>query len=278
MANFFSHARIPCATLARNNDEASKLISPAVLSRLLSISIVLFWLTMTTLLVRTEFWPNYSMLRTVPLEHVAKLMWLHEQASDLTVSNEGLRVGHLTIHPKIRPEDGARVLEYSGNLSVRLPGSPRNRISWDGIAEFDAEWNLGSLLLGLGMREPSLMRAEILVKPSENHATYRLMNNGRAIESEEFTLDERGLKKVLTQVDLDPALYDTFRSSSTAAAPIITAQLSSITAHHERIDTYLVEVRQGGQTLLEAHISQLGQVLRMRTLVGYTLAPDDLIP
>lgn len=232
---------------------------------------------MTTLLVRTELWPNRSSLRTVPLEHVAKLMWLHEQASDLIVSNEGLRVGHLTLHPKIRPSDGARVLEYSGNLSVRLPGSPRNRISWDGIAEFDAESHLQSLLLGLGMKEPSLMRAEILVKPAENQATYRLFNNGREIESEEFTLDESGLKKVLAQVDLDPALYDAVRSSS-AATPIVTAQQSSITVHHERIDTYRVEVRQGGQTLVEAHISQLGQVLRMRTLVGYTLAPDDLIP
>ncbi len=249
-----------------------------MLSRFLSIAIVLFWLTMTTLLVRTEFWPNHSSLRTVPLEHVAKLMWLHEQASDLIVSNEGLRVGHLTLHPRIRPSDGARVLEYSGNLSVRLPGSPRTRISWDGIAEFDAESNLRSLLLGLGMKEPSLMRAEILVKPAENHAIYRLFNNGREIESEDFTLDERGLKKVLTQVDLDPALYDAFRSSSSTASPIVSAQQSYIKVHHERIDTYRVEVRQGGQTLVEAHISQLGQVLRMRTLVGYTLAPDDLIP
>ena len=248
-----------------------------MLSRFFTTAIVLFWLTMTALLVRTEMWPNHSSLRAVPIEHVAKLMWLHEQASDLNIWNDTMRVGHLTLHPKIREADGARVLEYSGNLQVRLPGSPRNRISWDGIAEFDADLHLRSLLLGLGMKEPSLMRAEIFVKPGENRATYRLFNAGRETESEDFTLDEAGLKKVLAQVDLDPALYDTFRSSG-AATPIIAAQQSSIKIHHERIDTYLVEVRQGGQTLLEAHISQLGQVLRMRTLVGYSLAPDDLMP
>ena len=248
-----------------------------MLSRLVPATIIVFWITMTTLLVRTELWPNHSRLRTVPIEHVAKLMWLHEQASDLIVWDERLRVGHLTLHPKLRADDGARLLEYSGNLSVRLPGSPRNRISWDGIAEFAADSQLRSLLLGLGMKEPSLMRAEILVKPAENHATYRLFNAGRETDSQEFTLDEAGLKKVLTEVDLDPALYDTFRSSS-RATPIITAQQSSLNIHHERIETYLVEVRQGGQTLIEAHISQLGQVLHMRTLVGYTLMPDDLIP
>ena len=254
-----------------------------MISRLLSVTIILFWITMTTLLVRTELWPNHSRLRTVPIEHVAKLMWLHaqagdhERASDLIVWNGGFRIGHLHLEPMIRESDGARLLEYSGNLQVKLPGSPRTRISWDGIAEFDAEWRLGSLLLGLGMKEPSQMRAEILVKPAENHATYTLSNAGVELESHQFTLDEAGLKKVLAQVDLDPALYDTFRSSS-RATPIITAQQSSINIHHERIETYLIEVRQGGQTLIEAHISQLGQVLRMRTLVGYTLMPDDLIP
>ena len=248
-----------------------------MLPRFFSIAIVVFWVVMTALLVRTELWPNHSRLRAVPVGHVARLMWLHLQASDLIVSNNGQRVGHLHFEPKIRESDGARLLEYSGNLQVRLPGSPRNRISWDGIAEFDAESGLRSLLIGLGMKEPSLMRAEIFVTPAENRATYRLFNAGRETESEDFTLDEAGLKKVLAQVDLDPALYDTFRSSS-AATPIVTAQQSHITIHHERIDTYLLEVRQGGQTLLEAHISQLGKVLRMKTLVGYTLAPDDLMP
>ena len=57
-----------------------------MVTRFLSISIVLFWLTMTGLLVRMELWPNHSSLRSIPIEHVAKLMWLHEQASDLIVT------------------------------------------------------------------------------------------------------------------------------------------------------------------------------------------------
>ena len=252
--------------------------TPCVLSRLVSTTIVVFWVVMTALLVRTELWPDRSSLRTVPIEKVAKLMWFHHEPSDLVVWNESRRVGHLHIHPKIRESDGARLLEYSGNVQVRLPGSARQRISWDGVAEFDAELGMRSLLVGLGMREISLDSAEILITPAENRAHFRLLDvNGRELNVNDYSLDERGLKKILTQVDLDPALYDTFRSS-TPAVPVVTAQESSLIIHHERTKTYLVEMRQGGQTLIEAHVSELGQVLRVKTLVGYSLAPDDLVP
>lgn len=249
-----------------------------MLSRLVSITIILFWITMTTLLVRSEVWPDRSSLRTIPVEKVAKLMWFHNQASDLVVWSDGRRVGHLRLHPKMRESDGARVLEYSGNVQVRLPGSTRQRISWDGVAEFDAELEMRSLLIGLGMREVSLDRAEIFVVPAENRAHFRLVDvNGREQNANDYTLNERGLKKILTQVDLDPSLYDTIRVGA-SAAPTVTAQESSILIHHERAKTYLVEVRQGGQTMIEAHISELGQVLRVKTLFGYSFAPDDLMP
>ena len=43
--------------------------------------------------------------------------------------------------------------------------------------------------------------------------------------------------------------------------------------------TYLVEVRKGGQTLMEAHVNELGRIVRVKTpLFGYTLLPDDLVP
>ena len=101
--------------------------------------------------------------------------------------------------------------------------------------------------------------------------------SGVEMESSEYTLDEQGLKKILKQVDLDPAIYDSLRSPGAPTAKV-TAQESSLMIHHERAKTYLIEVRQGGQTLLEMHISELGTVLRVKTLVGYTLAPDDLLP
>ena len=233
---------------------------------------------MMVLLMRSELWPDHSSLRTVPIDKVAKLMWFHHEPTDLVVWSDGMRVGHLHLQPKVRESDGARLLEYSGNVQVHLPGSPRHRISWSGVADFDANFQMTGLLLGLDMKDVSTDHAEIRVTPAENLAHFRVLTVlGVELESSEYSLDERGLKKILKQVDLDPALYDTLRSPG-AATPKVSAQESSLVIHHERAKTYLIEVRQGGQTLLEAHISELGTVLRVKTLVGYSLAPDDLLP
>lgn len=246
-------------------------------SRAFSVLIVLFWVAMMGLLVRSEVWPDRSALRAVPVEYVAKLLWQHEQVSDLTVWNDGSRIGHLTLHPRMRKDDKTRLLEFSGNMLLRLPGTRRQRLSWDGHAEFDAASELAILEFGIAVREPSPMRADVTVMPAQKRARFRLTNGGREVESDEYSLDESGLKKLLGQLDLDPALYDTFRFSGGPTA-VVSAQMSTMTIHHERIETYLVEVRQGGQTLLEAQVSQLGQLLRVRSVIGYTMAPDDLLP
>ena len=44
------------------------------------------------------------------------------------------------------------------------------------------------------------------------------------------------------------------------------------------MQTYLVTVQQNGQVLLEFHVDQLGKILHAKTLIGYTLTPDDVIP
>ena len=219
---------------------------------------------MMALLVRSELWPDHSALRAVPIEKVAKLMWFHHQASELVIWSDGRRVGHLKLEPKVGVDGDARTLEFSGNLQVRLPGSPRHRISWDGKVTFDENFHPDGLTLGLDMKDVSNDRAEIRVTRVDNRAHFRVLNvQGIELESSEYSLDERGLKKLLAQVDLDPSLIDAMRSPATAA-PTVTAQESSLVVHHERTKTYLTEVRQGGQTLLEAHVNELGQVIRVK--------------
>ena len=93
-------------------------------SRFFTAAIILFWVTMMALLMRSELWPDQSALRAVPIEKVAKLMWFHREPSELVIWSDGQRVGHLRLHPKVRESDGARVLEYSGNVRVHFPGTP----------------------------------------------------------------------------------------------------------------------------------------------------------
>ena len=247
-----------------------------MLARFLSAAIILFWITMTVLLVRSELWPGQSKLRTVPVELVAKMFWARQQPSDLTIFSEKHRVGHLHLHPKIRKEDGARILEFSGNLQWRLPGSEKQRVSWGGTAIFDAELSLSSLQIGVPVGESPLMKAQVTVTPLENLARYQLLNNEIELEQEDYALDESGLKKVLKQLDLDPALYESVRGSATV--PVVSARQDSLTIPEGRIETFLVSVKQGGQTLLEVHVNQLGVIALVKTLVGYSMASEGVRP
>jgi hypothetical protein len=247
-----------------------------MLYRAAAITIVLFWITMTALLLRNELQPGDSALREVPFSHVAKLLFLHGQASDLNIYSDKLRLGHLRIQPQANTTTGARVIEYSGNLQFIAPGQ-RRRIAWDGTVDMDKKLTMRRFTLGVSVHEPMDLRSEVTVLPAENVAHYELRSNTGTLERQDYTLDERGAREVLLQLGLNPSLLASAQKQRTTP-PRIKAQQSTLDIHGESIDTYLVTIEHNGQTLLEFHVSQLGQILKATTLLGYTLTPDDVTP
>ena len=248
-----------------------------MIARFASLLIVLFWLTMTALLIRNEVTPERSGVRTVPVSHVMKLLYLHEQPSDLFIYNEAMRIGNLRLHPTIRPEDNVRLLEFNGNLHLRFPGV-KQRFSWDGSLEMNAEFAMDRFSFGITVHEPSEMRGELQITSRDKTAQFTLLSHGHVVEEEQFTLDREGLERVITKLNGDPTLLTTLHGQTTGLSPKITAQQSSLKIQGEEIETYLIVIQQSGQTLLECHFDQLGKVLRARTAIGYTLAPPGVSP
>lgn len=245
--------------------------------RLLSAAIVVFWLTMTTLLIRTEMQPQGSALRKVPIEHVLKLLFLHQQSSDLSIYSDGIRLGHLQVHPKLVRDTGARRLDFSGNILVRVPDAPRQRFSWDGFFHMDKAFALQEVLLRVNMHDAGY-RAEIRVRPGENEAVFHLAAGDRVVQRSVYSLDEKGLQQLIQQQGLDPAMLQAISGKALSVQPTITAQQSSMHIRKERLETYLVSIQQSGQTLLDMHVSQLGGILRVQTFFGYKLEPNDALP
>jgi hypothetical protein len=252
-------------------------------ARILSVFIVVFWLTMTGLLLRKELGPGDSALRVIPIEHVVKLLLLHETPSDLNIYNDKLRLGHLRVHPQVRKEDDARIVAFSGNLQVLIPGMERQRVQWAGELEMQKDLTIRRFIVNLVFRDPALRdapgyAAQVTVVPSENRLRYTVSEGGREIDGKEFPLDQRGIETALQSM-LDPSMLKMIAAQTrTASPPVVKALLSSMPIHGERIDTYLVTVEAGGQTLVEFDVSQLGTILRAKTLIGYTFAPDDIVP
>lgn len=246
-----------------------------MLYRSVAILIVLFWLTMTGLLVRKETRTADPMLREIPADHVAKLLFLHEQRSELNIISDKLRLGRLDIQPRARNDQGSRVLEFAGHLQIHVPGGTRQRVLWDGELELEKSLATRRFRLRVKMHDPAEFEGEVVIVPAANRAHYELRGNSGTIEQQDFPLDEAGLRSVLQFLGVDPLLLPTSAIRG-GASPEVRALQSSMDIRGERIDTYLVTVGYQGQTLLEVHISQLGRVLHAKTFLGYTLTPDDI--
>ena len=80
----------------------------------------------------------------------------------------------------------------------------------------------------------------------------------------------------MERMEIDPALLQALEHSRPAAPPVVRAQQSSWQIHGETVETYLVTFEQSEQTLIEVQIDQLGHVANVKTLLGYTLVPDNV--
>ena len=258
-----------------------------MLYRTCAALIVVFWLVMAGLLVRQHVGAGDAALREVPVGHVVKLLLMHEQPSALNIYSDQRRLGHLRVHPRFQIAERSRVIEFSGNLLTNLPGSERQRIVWDGSWELEKTLATRQFTVGLTLREAigldaSAYRTLVTITPSENAAKnllrWTLHRGDRLIEDRRIGLDSAGLDTALREL-VDPSLLAMIHGQKRALTPpVIKAHQSTMLIHGERIDTYLVSIEQNGQTLIEADISQLGQILRAKTLIGYPLTPDDLVP
>lgn len=246
------------------------------MTRLITVTIVAFWMAMTGLLIRTELRPQGSSLRAVPIEHVVKLLYLHQQPSELDIYSGNARMGHIRIHPKLDEISGFRQLDYAGHLVVPIDKGARQRFSWDGSIQTDASSSVTEVIFRLNMHEGGIA-AEIRALPRENSATFRLTQGTSTLQEQKYTLDQKGLEQVMQQLGIDTGMLHAL-AGGTTVRPVLTAQQSSMAIRTERIETYLVSLQQGGQTLLDTQVSQLGQILHIKTAFGYHLAPEDIIP
>ncbi len=249
-----------------------------MLYRAAATLIVLFWIAMTTQLIRSEYAPAHSRMREIPPAHVLKLLFLHQQPSELSVQYQKNPVGRLRLHPQVRREDGARVIEFVGNAQFTLPGLSRERVSWEGSVEMTRLLEVRTVRVGFNSRGPERYRIDVTHDVPAGRGRYEVKVGDVVLAAREYSLDAAGREALLRQADISPQIIAMFQAAIQSAGPqaplTIDARQATLDFQGEAIDTTLVTFHQGVQSLLDVHISQLGQVLRAESLLGYTFVPE----
>ena len=242
--------------------------------------IVGFWLAMTGLLIVREVFPEATRLNAVAVNYVGGLIFQHGQSSDLQIYDAGKEVGYLHIQPRPDLESkGGRILEYHGMITLNPLGMARQRLSSSGKFVLDTRHELKRLHVSISTQEP-VHQLETEIDTQAKTAKFTIRANGNLLDQSTITLDMPGLMKLLSRIGVEPAaLQPLLASSSSAPAPEINAYQSSTRLNGETVATYQLSIKVSGQTFMDAHVSQLGQILRLDLpLFGYKMVPYNITP
>jgi hypothetical protein len=267
-----------------------------VFYRVAAIAIVLFWLVMTGLLVRLECFPGAADLLPVPVSHLFKLMFLHEQPSDLILFQDHARIGDFHLQPhRFPPNAGAtrNLLAVTGSMILNLPGFEARHLTFRGAFELDDRDDTRRFELTATVHDPAQNRlvppsapaqpaAPNLVivfdgEPLRNHYHYAV-RSGEAVVAERAgppatLLDQPELRSL----GVSPAVLSGLVQQQ-AASTQVSARRGVLQSKGAEIETYDVTIRQGDTVEATIQLSQLGQILMVQTFAGYTLRDESLAP
>ena len=248
-----------------------------MLHRLAIILIVGFWLAMTGLLVVRELYPESTRLNAVPLGYVGQIVFQHEQASHLLIYTSAKEPGFLHIQPRTVAGSGRRVLEFKGSVNLTLPGSSQQHLSWEGTFEMSRTSAPEMLHLDLWTNEPG-QHLDVAVDFAAKKASFGAKVGDHVVNETAFTLDEAGFGKLMSRAGVDPVMLRQLKASQSEMPQFdFSANSSSLVLAGQKLETFLLSMKAGGQTVFDVQFSQLGQVLFAQVpALGWKLRPNTL--
>ena len=247
-----------------------------MLHRLLIICITGFWLAMTALLVVREVYPESTRLNAVPIGYVWQLMFQHEQTSYLNIFSSGKEkpIGNLQLQPRSITHSDLRNIEVSGNVSLTVPGGRPQRVAWAAVFEMRHDFTPARLRLDVAPPEQG-QHWDLHVDFADRKAVFSTKVGGHVLSETAFTLDAAGFGILLSRAGLDATLLRQLTAAQSEMPGMeFGAQSSSTVISGQKLATFLVSLKAGGQSVFEAQVSQLGQVLSAKAPpLGWKFTP-----
>ena len=249
---------------------------------------------MTGLLVRMEFFPGSSDLLPVPVDHLFKLMFLHERPSDLVLFQDQERIGNLHLQPHRFPPgtNAARnLLAVTGAMTLRLPGLDTHYLTLRGAVELDDRDAARHFELTATVHEPvqntprhpvagaqksgSSLVIVLDGEPVHGHYHYAVRQDTAVLAEQSGTAAELLDQPELRGIGLSPAVIGGLVAQQ-AASTETTARRGVLHGKGEDLETYDVTVRQADSVVATVQLSQLGQIMAVKTAAGYSLLDESV--
>ena len=248
---------------------------------------------MAAMLVRTEYFSGDGESLPVPVEFVTRLMFHHEQSSDLVFYSQQHRLdGYLHLQPKhlSRGEDGQSapldLLSGSGSFTLYLPGAAAQRATLRGGVEMDGRQQVQRFEVTASLREPGLhgpppngpgLTLFVEGRPTRDDWHYFLKQSGTIVRE-----DAGPMSRLLAAADphlpgLDLSGVEQMQRQQ-AAGMRFSAHRGSLRLSGDTIDTYVVTLQHGDLTEATLYFNQLGQILAVKTFAGYDLYDEGITP
>jgi hypothetical protein len=251
-----------------------------MLHRLTIILITGFWLAMTSLLVVRELYPEATRLNAVPVTYVGQTIFQHEQASDLRIFSEGKEkneIGFFHIQPRNVAATSVRVLEINGSVNLTLPGGQPHHLGWIAQYEMSRDFTPERLHFDVSTHEPG-QHMDVVVDFIGKKASFGAKIGEHIVNETAFTLDETGFASLMSRAGVPEFLTKQLKASQSEMPKIeFNAQSSSTVISGQKLSTFLLALKAGGQNVFDAQVSQLGQVLSAQApVLGWKFVPFSL--
>ena len=258
-----------------------------VYHRVLVVGIIVFWVWMMALLFQTEWLPGAPGQQSpVPTAYIWKLMFLHQEPSDLVLFSRGQRLGsfHLQPHREEQTSPGEsgpfRSVKALGGFNFDSPWAARQNVVLHGLLELDSHDDVQRLELSAAFHTPKQPTPgwsfALDGQPPTGQWHYSIRQGDDLIREKSGTLAELLDLPELRSLGVDPASLG--RMQQQLAHATIIAHRDKLRMNGDEIDAYVVSVKDASGLETTLHMNQLGQILALKTPLGFELLDGALTP
>ncbi len=240
--------------------------------RIFFLITALLWAIMSFLFVRSEFLPSTSSpWLEIPPAHVLNQFFHHEEFSELDINEGRQKVGNLRIRPTKADGDQPHQVQMTGDIAIKLPSLDRQRITFEAVFSLKEDYTIDHVKLATQLRNPAV-KLNIDIN-AEGAFKYVVRDQETITEQRDGTIDSLidDLETAVPGIDIKAMLANQEPRE-------LEARRAQLKLHNETIDVYRLVIANSGALQSEIDMSQLGRILRIKSIPGYEILSEGLEP